>query len=91
MSRSELRVNVDMARLRELGLPDTYVCMKCQLCGHTSVETSPLGEHVKGACEKFFPLWPWAFGTKQVPKGYTCLLLDCTRTLNSTVKLHITR
>ena len=76
--KDEFKVIVDQAFLILHSLPLDYKGCKCRLCGHTSVEMSPLNEDVKGANEKFWPLWPWYKGTKECPKGFFCLSLVCT-------------
>lgn len=55
----------------DLGLPESYVAVKCQFCGHWSSDLCPwtLSGNDKA---KWFPVWPWGDGSKEQPAGLTC-------------------
>ena len=79
MSRAKLggvTIQLEPAALVKLGLPLDYMACKCQLCGVLSSAESPFTVVIKGAVAKFAPLWPWANGTKDKPKGFVCLNLE---------------
>ena len=43
----------------------------CQFCGFWTTSPSPMSQTCSG---KWWPLLPWAFGSKMEPRGCTCLL-----------------
>ena len=61
--------------LKDIGLPEGYMAVRCQFCGRWSSDKCPWTLSGQDLA-KWGPLLPWGQGTRNAPAGLTCRI--CT-------------
>lgn len=57
--------------LKDIGLPEGYMAVRCQFCGRWSSDKCPWTLSGQDLA-KWGPLLPWGQGTRNAPAGLTC-------------------